>query len=261
MYNRIMYRSCPLCDTEDFTLAAEGDCSGHVSYSSEIPRYMRWLDCGKCGHQFTDGYFCEAALSVIFKVTLDGQKVGYKVENQRIVSAKIIEKVLPHKNSGNWLDIGFGNGSLLFTAQEYGFHPVGVDLRAQSVASLKGLGFEAYCDDVTQVDFKTKFSVVSMMDVLEHVPYPKQVLQKVFDLLEDDGILIISMPNKENLIWKAMTDQGKNPYLGEVEHYHNFSRSRLYSLLEEFSINPIRYGISERYRVCMEVVSRKKSLN
>jgi hypothetical protein len=44
---------------------------------------------------------------------------------------------------------------------------------------------------------------------------------------------------------------------GSIEHYHNFSRSRLYALLRETGFEPVRYGISERYRACMEVIARK----
>ncbi|MFY0691536.1 MAG: class I SAM-dependent methyltransferase [Paracoccaceae bacterium] len=216
------------------------------------------MKCDDCAHVFIDGYFNEAALQRIFSKTHDNQKVGYEVEKQRFVSAGMVEKVLPYQDSGAWLDIGFGNGSLLFTAQEYGFHPVGVDLRSENVAILKKYGFEAYCEDVQKIDFNRKFSVVSMMDVLEHVPYPKEMLETVSDLLVDGGVVLVSMPNTESLIWRLMTEQKKNPYLGEIEHYHNFSRSRLYALLSEFSLSPLRYGISRRYQACMEVVARKE---
>ena len=76
--------------------------------------------------------------------------------------------------------------------------------------------------------------------------------------MEDDGCLIISMPNKENIVWKLMNQNNQNPYLGELEHYHNFSRTRLFSLLEECGFSAVRYGVSERYRVCMEVVAIKR---
>ena len=49
----------------------------------------------------------------------------------------MVEKVLDYKSSGLWLDVGFGNGSLLFTAQEYSFQPVGLDLRKSNVEDLK----------------------------------------------------------------------------------------------------------------------------
>ena len=169
----------------------------------------------------------------------------------------MIDKVIPFQKSGAWLDIGFGNASLLFTAQEYGFYPVGVDLRLENVANLNALGIEAHCNEVQKIDFKRKFSVVSMMDVLEHVPYPKEMLSAVVRLLDDGGIVLVSMPNTESILWHEMLKQKTHPYWGEIEHYHNFSRSRLYSFLEENGFKAIRYGVSERYRICMEVIAKK----
>lgn len=67
------------------------------------------------------------------------------------------------------------------------------------------------------------------------------------------------MPNSESMLWRALDQTKTNPYWGELEHYHNFSRTRLYQLLEETGFEPVIYGISERYRACMEVIARKKS--
>jgi len=156
-----------------------------------------------------------------------------------------------------WLDIGAGNGSLLFTAEEYGFIPVGVDLRSGNVEMLRRLGYEAYCKDFRQLDNVAAFNVISMADVLEHMPFPLQALQHVHRLLVDGGISFISMPNSENMVWRLMDHNNVNPYWGEIEHYHNFSRNRLFKLLSDTGFQPLRYGISERYRICMEVIAVK----
>jgi protein O-GlcNAc transferase len=48
------------------------------------------------------------------------------------------------------------------------------------------------------------------------------------------------------------------PIGGEIEHYHNFSRKRLYAHLEEQGFRPVEYHVSERHRVCMDVVAIKQ---
>ena len=58
--------------------------------------------------------------------------------------------------------------------------------------------------------------------------------------------------------WRLLDAAKVNPYWGELEHYHNFSRARLYALLKECGFEPIHYTISERYRVCMEVIARRR---
>ena len=131
-------------------------------------------------------------------------------------------------------------------------------MRKDNVEALRHLGIEAYCDKLEEIDFKTKITVASFMDVLEHIPYPKQILKVLYSKMDESGCLIISMPNSESIIWKLMSQQNQNPYLGEIEHYHNFSRTRLFELLEECGFSIVKYGISERYRVCMEIIASKK---
>ena len=182
-----------------------------------------------------------------------GQIVAERFEASREISAKIVEKVSRHAGAGAWLDVGFGNASLLFTAQEYGFEPVGLDLRRQNVDQLAALGIEAHHLDVSNMDQPARFSVVSMADVLEHMPFPKTGLTSVHKLLRQGGVLFLSMPNADAPVWRLFGDA--NPYWAEIEHYHNFGRARLYKLLTECGFEPVEYGISQRYRACMEVIA------
>jgi SAM-dependent methyltransferase len=226
----------------------------HMSLSPTI----KWRNCGDCKHLFTEGYFTDQALKLIFSKTQVNQQVGYDFEKQRFVSARMVDKVLPYAMEGIWLDVGFGNGSLLFTAQEYGFIPIGVDLREDSFKKLSSLGIQAYSTTIEELTLNDKCSVISLADVLEHVPFPKTMLHAAHGLLEDEGVLFISIPNADSIAWKLLTQQNLNPYWGEIEHYHNFGRERLNSLLRECRFEPITYNISERYRLCMEIVAKKK---
>jgi len=233
------------------------DCSQHPAYDRALEPTIRWNRCADCSHVFTAGYYTEEACRLIFGKSLDNQRVGEAVEQNRMLSARMVEKVLPYAAGGIWLDVGFGNGSLLFTAQEYGFRPVGIDLREANVNTMRAIGIEAQRTDLAGLSLREPCSVISMADVLEHVPYPKTVLAAAFRLLREGGVLLVSMPNSENMAWRLLDAAGQNPYWGELEHYHNFGRSRLYALLAEAGFTPVRYGISERYRVCMEVVALK----
>jgi protein O-GlcNAc transferase len=254
---RVRFDSCPLCGHSSIPVFKIGDCSRHPNYHPDIPATMTWVRCARCRHVFTDGYFTEEAIQLVFSKTLSYQTLGDQLLEQRPVSARMIEKVIPYQASGRWMDLGVGNGSLLFTAEEYGFSVVGIDLRRANVETLRGLGYEAYCTDFQQFHQHGSFNVISLADVLEHMPYPLQALKHVHKLLADGGIVFLSMPNSECMGWRMMDLHNLNPYWGELEHYHNFSRGRLYELLLETGFRPLRYGISERYKVCMEVIAVK----
>jgi protein O-GlcNAc transferase len=97
-----------------------------------------------------------------------------------------------------------------------------------------------------------------MADMLEHMPFPKTGLAAAHRLRRPDGVLFLSMPNMDNMVWRRLQANGVNPYWGEIEHYHKFSRKRLYALLQNHGFRPVEYHISERYRVCMEVIAVKQ---
>ena len=255
---RIKYNACPLCNSTKISKIKIGNCSNHPLYNPLLSPYINWNKCSLCLHVFTEGYYTKEACELIFSKTHENQKVGNGLEQHRIISSRMVEKVLPYADSGVWLDIGFGNGSLLFTAQEYGFKPIGVDLRSENVILMNSFGIKAHCKNLNELELSDKCSVISMADVLEHIAYPKEALSITYDLLDTGGVLFISMPNSENQLWEFMDRQNTNPYWGEIEHYHNFSRTRLYSLLKASGFTPVRYGISERYRICMEIVAIKQ---
>jgi protein O-GlcNAc transferase len=62
----------------------------------------------------------------------------------------------------------------------------------------------------------------------------------------------------DNMVWRLPHADGVNPHWGEIEHYHNFSRKRLFALLEEHGFKPAEYHISDRDRVRMEVIAVKQ---
>ena len=257
---RIAFKGCPLCGSAGVEAIVRADCTRHPLHHPVLPPSIDWMKCRDCQHVFTNGYFSPEALAVVFRAPHQSQTPGHDFERQRHFSARIVEKVARHASIGPWLDVGFGNGSLLFTAQEWGFDPVGLDLREASVSLMRELGYEAHCVELEAFTPDKAFSVISMADVLENAPYPKQFLQSARRLLAPDGVLFLSMPSYDSPAWRLLDRAGANPYWVELEHYHNFSRQRLYELLEETGFTAVDYGVSERYRVGMEVIAKIKEL-
>jgi 2-polyprenyl-3-methyl-5-hydroxy-6-metoxy-1,4-benzoquinol methylase len=167
----------------------------------------------------TDGYFSPEVAAIIFEKTHDNQKPGSAFEQQRMVSARMVASVAQYIKGGSWLDVGFGNGLLLFTAEEWGFAPVGIDLRQSSVEAMQRFGIEANCVDITAIAGKNRFSVISMADVLEHMPFPRDGLAAAHRLLQPDGILFASMPNYNCAAWRLLDANNANPYWASLSTF------------------------------------------
>lgn len=256
---RIKFAKCPLCQSSDFNLIHTANCSGHRLYVPEIPSKIEWMCCRPCGHVFTDGYFSEIQNAALFKNAHAHQIPGSNIEDGRFIAARIVDRISSRTQGKRWLDVGFGDGSLLLTAREFGFDVVGTDLRQAAEEALSELGIQTHKAALEELPKEWQFDIISMADVLEHTPFPKATLTAAHARLASGGLLFVSCPNSEAAPWDVLTAQSANPYWWEIEHFHNFSRTRLYALLKETGFEPIHYAVSERYRMGMEIVARRMS--
>lgn len=257
-YERTPYAACPICDHKYFQEIKRASCTGHALYRSGLPKEMVWVKCGGCGHVFTDGFFEGKALEYLFGTTQQSQIPGYNIEQGRYTAADMVERIIAGSGlrQGNWLDIGFGAGHLLTTAQEYGFHVTGVDLRESSCEPLRKLRYDVRSEPFTDLDPEyAKFDIISMADVLEHIPYPVPALRHAHALLKSGGSLFVSCPNTDSFVWKALDIANQNPFWAELEHLHNFGYQELKRLLNETGFKTVQYNVSRRYRACMEVIA------
>jgi 2-polyprenyl-3-methyl-5-hydroxy-6-metoxy-1,4-benzoquinol methylase len=87
------------------------------------------------------------------------------------------------------LDIGCGNGAFVERANARGIDASGQDL------ALQAKGPRIYIGALIDIEFQTaSFDVVTMHDVLEHVPEPLGMLKEVRRLLKSGGRLIVDFP-------------------------------------------------------------------
>lgn len=75
-------------------------------------------------------------------------------------------------------------------AKEY----VEIDIRSNNVERLRALGLSAICGDAEKVDLGRKFDVIMGMP-LEHVSNQGIFLENMKRHLEDEGVMIVSVPN------------------------------------------------------------------
>lgn len=259
------FPSCPLCLGLSIKII-DADCRNYVSWHEELPSILSWMHCTVCGHVHTEDYWTTVGLEQVFKHTHRGQSAGGNPDQKRQTWKPVIQNVLTIlggfsflqtiQPSPMWIDVGCGDGGLVMTAAEFGFHAVGLDARPQTVQALRECGYQAACGDFLTISVEVTPLVISMMDVLEHIPNPCQALERAHSLLNKNGILIISLPNSDCSSWKLMGNA--NPYWIEIEHYHNFSRQRLTALLNQHGFDVVHYDIPFRYKAQMELYAVKQ---
>ncbi len=141
-------------------------------------------------HQFHEGYYEYTDLS---KTTRTRAEFLNHLTN--------IEKYLPKEMARRVLDIGYGNGMFLALAKSRGWQVEGLDTSPQNAASAKknydlNLNVGFFQDSC----FKQSFSVITMLDVIEHQINPHAFIRKAHELLKPGGLLLIALPNEDSFL-------------------------------------------------------------
>ena len=98
------------------------------------------------------------------------------------------------------LDIGCAFGSFIGYAKEIGWDACGIEVSKQASNYCNTHGMEVYCGTLEKLRLpKNHFDVITMFDVLEHMPDPMTTLNKCRSLLRKDGILVIETGNVDSL--------------------------------------------------------------
>jgi len=125
------------------------------------------------------------------------------------------KKYFPKEKTSLVLDIGIGRGEMLSCMRDWGFNYQGVDISPSTVRFCKTLKLscEVADDTVKWLSKNTeKFSLITCLDVLEHVPHDQTIdfLKAMRASLTNEGLAIIQVPNLQS------------PY-GYLHHFNDFT--------------------------------------
>ena len=264
------YSGCPLCETTSVTLGF-ANCAGHSLWHEPLPPTVEWVRCTACGHVHSKHYWTDAGLTEVRRneardpgklpsTTLEDRREAWAPVVARVASLLGGYRALLNRDSRSlWVDVGSGDGTLIMTAADCGFAAVGLETRATAAAQSQSQGCTTLQHDFVPLKFEVTPDVVSMMNVLEQIPHPREALRKAAEVLRPGGVLVISTADMSSSTWQAMESEKTNPYWTDLERHHNFSRDRLVLLLRESGFEIADFAISGRARAQMEIYAMRKS--
>ena len=105
-----------------------------------------------------------------------------------------------YRTSGTWLDLGFGEGSLLAVAERLGWRCFGTEVSPQALEHGSKRGWTVAVDPTADPRFRlASFDVVTLIEVLEHVSFPRNFLRDAVGWLRPGGLLYLTTPNARSL--------------------------------------------------------------
>ncbi|KKL53303.1 hypothetical protein LCGC14_2276800 [marine sediment metagenome] len=193
------------------------------------------LRCMKCGLGFFDPLKLHELADL--NPTLYNSKSYYKLlirTHSDLISryrtqVKEIYKMVGKK--GKLLDVGCSIGMFLNIASSYGFETYGFDINKINLNKAKQFfGIKPLPDNyLNDNDFVNFFDIVTMWDVLEHLPNPVEYLSHLIMVLKPGGLLVVQCPNMESYEFSKF---GKNwNWLTPGDHLQFFTPKTLTKVL------------------------------
>ena len=157
------------------------------------------LQCLHFNTIFTRNQIASEAVTALYDHYYDGARF----EIPQIVMRSLERTVLsfePYRSSNRLLDIGFGEGGLLRIAQEFGWECFGTEISPQALSYGQQQGWVVSDQAMYDTHFVAQgFDVVTMIELLEHVQNPHQLLRMAAKLLRPGGVLYLTTPNANSL--------------------------------------------------------------
>lgn len=136
---------------------------------------------------------------------------------------------------GEWLDIGSGFGLWQTFLNSKKIVNAGIEIENKACGYSQSIGLNIEQVSIEKFQTDKKFAVITICDVLEHVEDPAGILKKCRELLMDNGLLYIQVPNVLGL---------KIPYgdqLGLPHHLWQFSPEPLAKVGKKSGLEMLNY--------------------
>lgn len=124
------------------------------------------------------------------------QEYGHMSESYKNDLFKFILKYGPKiHDTSNVLEIGCGGCLILKDLHRIGFDVLGVDPSPYALKCGQKLGIEVIQDFFPSSRINKRFNLIFHSDVIEHMADPLTFLKAIYKQLQDDGVLIIAIPD------------------------------------------------------------------
>lgn len=220
---------CALCGGESFRTEFE-----------ETPYSVR--RCSACGlvwvsprrtpeglrELYGDGYWCsDSPKTVGYGDYREDEELYLRTFRRRM--RFVLRHVRP---GGRALDVGAAAGYFMKAAQERGFDVSGVELSAEIAAhGRERWGLDVFVGTLESAPFEpASFDLITMWDVVEHIPDPASLLRRARELVKPNGALVIETQNVDSAFARLLGRRWH--HYKHAEHLYHFNRHTIAGLLD-----------------------------
>lgn len=212
------------------------------------------VKCNVCGFVYVNPRVIPEELIAIYRHNyFKNKKYGYvSYEQEKRLRIKNFERwladtkrFLPPDKNIQALDVGCAAGYCLDVMKKMGYYPEGLELDERMCEDLNAAGHHVSKQTLISFTTDNKYMLITMFDVIEHIPDVDAAFKRLNYLLEDDGILVIVTPNYSSFqrrLFKKRWFQYK-----PVEHIHYFTKFSLSIFAERNGFDLVYHSSCGQY--------------
>jgi hypothetical protein len=160
--------------------------------------------------------------------------------DNRILTFRSVVRTLGPAGGRRLLDVGAYCGYFLEVARESGFRAEGLELSRWAANHARAQGFTVHTEPLeVRAGSSDRYHVLTMWDVIEHLPDPREELAAARDLLVPGGRLHLSTIDTGSLVARLLG--ARWPWLMDM-HLVYFDRPTISALLEEAGFRVLDVG-------------------
>jgi 2-polyprenyl-3-methyl-5-hydroxy-6-metoxy-1,4-benzoquinol methylase len=233
-------------------------CGGEQSSLLYQTGEGRYLKCHQCGLVSVDPmptaedmkrraeFWANQHHKSVEKVT-----THYSSQFQRIAFGGYLRGFERYRQQGRILDVGCGIGGFVHAAQQAGWDSHGVDV-SSSVEIPKSKGLKVFQSTLEGANFpEGYFDVVTLFDVIEHIPDPKAMVQQAARVLRPGGCIFLLTPNQGSLLAKILKERWE--MIEPEDHLILFDKRTLGALLSE-----CHFKLTQSYTIDLNILELKR---
>ncbi len=178
------------------------------------------IRCTECGFIQTTSF--SSVLSFYEKME-DHTYEATRLERQ-IQARELLLRLKPYAPKGRLLDIGAGSGILLEEALNLGYQAEGIDPSDWLTQQGRKRGFIVHEGVLPHPQANGPYDVATLIDVIEHVSNPMDVLKEIRKVLSPNGYLFVVTPDVSSIAAHLL---GKRWWHFRIAHIGYFNKSNL----------------------------------
>ncbi|UCH96448.1 MAG: class I SAM-dependent methyltransferase [Candidatus Aminicenantes bacterium] len=230
--------SCPLCQSKQIQLFKKGTIDPQQVKTenfkitdSAYGSLWTLFSCKNCSFVFSNPYIPEKNITAFYS-QLEDREYSTEAEG-RSKNFKTILKRLKGITPPTLrlLDIGAASGIFLELARQQGYQIQGIEPSEFLVKEAeKHYNIQLFKGTVEEYKTNKTFSIITLLDIIEHLVEPDTFMTTVDSLIEKSGILVVVTPDINSLAARIM---GKRWWHYRIAHINFFNLQSLQYLLEK----------------------------